>query len=162
MELPQLVNQVLEAVRHLSTSLRPPIRAECGLLEAIRSFAVQFARRASLSLSVKASPPDLEVPDFLATPAFRIIQEALTNIARHSRASKCGIFLKRTRRHLELKVRDNGVGAVPARLAGVQSLGIAGMRERAAAIGGTVEIENRPGGGVCVVARLPWLKKNGT
>jgi signal transduction histidine kinase len=162
LELPQLVNQMLEAVRNLSTRLRPPILDNRGLLEAIRSYAVQFARRANISFRVTASPPDLEVPDPLATPAFRIIQEALTNIARHSRASKCGIFLKLTDRHLELKVRDNGVGAVPTRLAGVQSLGIAGMRERAAAVGGTLKIENRPEGGVCVAARFPWPRKNGT
>jgi PAS domain S-box-containing protein len=155
-ETQQLVNQMLEAVRSLSTSLRPPILDTRGLLEAIRSYAGGIARRAGFSCRVVATPSDMEVRDPLATPAFRIIQEALTNIARHSRASKCGIFLKHSASYLEIQIRDNGVGAVADRLEGVQSLGIAGMRERAAAVGGTLTVQNRSEGGVCVTARMPW------
>lgn len=159
-ETQQLVNQMLDAVRTLSTSLRPPILDNQGLLEAVRSYANGFARRAGFSCRVTARPSDLEVRDPLATTAFRIIQEALTNVARHARASKCGIFLKVTHSQIEITVRDNGVGAVPSRLHGVQSLGIAGMRERAAAVGGTLQVENRTEGGVCVTALLPWCPSN--
>ena len=156
METQQLVNQLLDAVRTLSTNLRPPILDNRGLLEAIRSYAGGFARRAGFTCRIHAAPADLEVRDPLATTVFRIIQEALTNVARHSRASKCGIFLKFSGAHLEVKIRDNGVGAVASRLDGVQSLGIAGMRERAKAAGGMLKVENRVEGGVCVVAQLPW------
>jgi PAS domain S-box-containing protein len=162
-EVKQFVNNLLESVRSLSTSLRPPILDNRGLLEAVRSYAGEFSRRAGISCRVVAVPSDIEVHDPLATTAFRILQEAMTNVARHSRANKCGIFLKSGGSHLELRVRDNGVGAVPKRLQGVQSLGVAGMRERAASIGGMLTVENRPEGGVCVTARLPWQQtRNGT
>lgn len=155
-EAKQFVNQMLESIRMLSTSLRPPILDNRGLLEAIRSYAGEFSRRAGIACRVVASPSDLEVPDPIATTLFRILQEAVTNVARHARADRCGIFLKLSGQNLELKVRDNGVGAVPKRLEGVQSLGIAGMRERAASVGGALTIENRPDGGLCVTVRLPW------
>lgn len=156
LEVKAFVNQMLESVRSLSTGLRPPILDNRGLLEAVRSYALDFSRRAGIRCRVTANPPDLEVHDPLATILFRIFQEAMTNVARHSRASRCGIFLKLTDGNLELRVRDDGLGAVPRRLAGVQSLGIAGMRERAASVRGTLIVENRPEGGVCVTARLPW------
>ncbi len=158
-EVQSLVDQLLETVRSLSTSLRPPVLDNKGLLEAIRSHAGKFARRAGLSCHVTADPPDLEVPDPLATTVYRIVQEALTNVARHSRASQCSIFLKHSDSFVVVKVRDNGVGAVPSRLEGVQSLGITGMRERAEATGGNLRVENRSEGGVCVTAQLPWRYK---
>lgn len=158
-EATQFVNHMLDSVRSLSTSLRPPILDNRGLLDAIRSYAGDFARRAGISCRVTAGPTDIEVHDPLATTMFRIFQEAITNVARHSRATKCGIFLKTAGSIIELKVRDNGVGAVPKRLEGVESLGIAGMRERAARVGGFLRVENRPEGGVCVTARLPWQQQ---
>lgn len=156
LEVKQFVDQMLASIRSLSTGLRPPILDNRGLLEAVRSYALDFSRRAGIRCRVAARPPDLEVHDPLATILFRIFQEAMTNVARHSRASRCGIFLKLVNENLELRVRDDGVGAVPRRLAGVQSLGIVGMRERAASVGGTLIVKNRPEGGVCVTARLPW------
>lgn len=155
-EVKQFVNQMLDSIRSLSTSLRPPILDNRGLLEAVRSFAADFSRRSGIACRVSAVPSDLEVHDPEATTLFRIFQEAMTNVARHSRASRCGIFLRVVGGDIELKIRDSGVGAVPKRLEGVQSLGIAGMRERAVSVGGVVTVENRPEGGVCVTARMPW------
>ncbi|HOA74406.1 MAG TPA: sensor histidine kinase [Phycisphaerae bacterium] len=155
-EAKQFVNQLLDSVRSLSTSLRPPILDNRDLREAVRSYAAEFSRRSGIACRAVAVPTDLEVHDPVATTLFRIFQEAMTNVARHSLAAKCGIFLRSVGPEIELKVRDSGVGAVPKRLEGVQSLGIAGMRERAASMGGTLVVQNRPEGGVCVTARLPW------
>ncbi len=151
-----IVNEMLEAIRRLSGSLRPPILDNLGLIEAIRSWGRDFCRRAGLKWRVTTRPAEIGVPDPLATTVFRIVQEALTNVARHARATRCEVSVVVTGGWLEVTICDDGRGAVPEDLAGLQSLGVAGMRERAAAVGGTLTVENLPGGGVCVAARLPW------
>jgi len=151
-----IVNEMLEAIRRLSGSLRPPILDNLGLIEAIRSWGRDFCQRAGLKWRITTRPAEIEVSDPLATTVFRIVQEALTNVARHARASRCDVAVVVTGGWLEVTIRDDGRGAVPQDLAGLQSLGVAGMRERAGAVGGTLTVENLPGGGVCVAARLPW------
>ena len=157
-EAQQLINQAIEATRALSTRLRPPILDHQGLPEAIRSHVGDFKRRSGLAVRVVITPVDLAVGDPLATVVFRIIQEALTNVARHARATACQVMLRLVGEELEVRVTDNGGGSVPDRLEGVQSLGITGMKERAAALGGSLRVENRLRGGVRVTARLPWTK----
>lgn len=157
-EAQQLINQTIEATRALSTSLRPPILDHQGLPEAIRSHVADFKRRSGIAVRVVITPVDLAVDDPVATVVFRIVQEALTNVARHAQAAGCQVMLRLVGEELEVRVTDNGKGSVPDRLEGVQSLGITGMKERAAALGGSLRVENRLRGGVRVTARLPWKK----
>ena len=95
------------------------------------------------------------VPDDLASSVFRILQESLTNVARHARASRVRIRLAWTPTLLLLEVADDGVGFAPPRLAGTASLGVIGMRERALACGGAFDIVSQPGGGTTVLLRVP-------
>ena len=100
-------------------------------------------------------PQDLEVGPELSTTVFRICQEALTNVARHSAATEVTIRLTVDGDWLSLQVRDNGKGVSPELLAQTRSLGVLGMRERARIAGGQFEIGGRPGEGATILARLP-------
>lgn len=150
-----LISRGTEAVRCLSKRLRPPILNHHGLLDAIRSHVAEFERRSGVTCIVTATPPSFEVGDPVATTAYRIVQEALTNIARHAKATRCEVVVCLEEDLLILDVLDNGVGASEEQLIGAHSLGLLGMRERAGALGGTVTVINQPEGGVSVHAQLP-------
>lgn len=154
-ESAQYVSRMLASVRSLSRSLRPVLLGHEGLAEAVRSHAGEFEQYAGIPCEVEVVPPDLEVGEPLATTAFRIVQEALTNVARHSRATRCRVGIEAVADLLILKIRDNGIGLHPEGQTSGLSLGIPGMKERAEIIGGSVVVADNPGGGVCVTAQLP-------
>jgi len=150
-----MVNQMTDGIRHLSKSLRPPLLDHQGFFDALKSYVADFSQRTQIQCRVKVESDHLLVKDPTATAAFRILQEALTNVARHARAANCVVSIKSDDSMMEMKILDNGKGASSEELSGKESLGVIGMQERAAALGGSVFIENSPKGGVCVVARLP-------
>ena len=150
-----LITRSTEAARCLSKRLRPPILNHQGLLDAIQSHVADFERRSGIACTVTSAPPGFEVGDPVATTAYRIVQEALTNIARHAKASCCEVVVCLEGDELVIDVLDNGVGASDEQLIGAHSLGLLGMRERAGALGGSVCISNQPNGGISVHAHLP-------
>ncbi len=149
------VNHVVQTVRDLSRSLRPQLIDHHGLLDVIRAHVSEFEQGAGIACRVRAVPSELEVSDPPATAIFRIIQEALTNVARHSGATECEIALEQRGSELRVSIGDNGVGAPAHQLSGEKSLGIIGMKERAAALHGKLSVNSAPEGGVCVVAEIP-------
>lgn len=155
MEAREYVRQITASVRHLSKSLRPPVLDHQGLVAAVRSHAADFQERTGVHCEVSASPDDLSVNDPAATVVFRVVQEALTNVARHAETRWCEVSLVEAKGELSVRVQDYGVGAAPEALAGQQSLGIIGMRERVALLNGSLHIESEPGSGFCVTARFP-------
>ena len=104
--------------------------------------------------SVKGGP----IPDYLCSSAFRILQESLTNVARHAKATHVAIRLRQTELLLTLEVTDNGIGLPPDRLEQTTSLGLIGMRERALACGGSVGITSAEGAGTTVLLIVPLAK----
>lgn len=151
----QYVGRLMASVRSLSQSLRPAALSHGGLIEAVRRQAAEFEQFSGIPCDVSFEPADLEVSEPVATAAFRIVQEALTNVARHARATECSIEIQNATELLLMTITDNGVGLPAERSADTASLGIAGMRERAAMLGGRVSVQNRPCGGVCVSVQLP-------
>jgi signal transduction histidine kinase len=91
----------------------------------------------------------------VASHAFRILQEALTNVTRHSSASRVDVTVRHVGSSLILGVEDNGIGITPQSLSGLRSLGLVGMRERAVACGGTLMIRGQPGQGTAIVVTIP-------
>ncbi|MBP7934965.1 MAG: PAS domain S-box protein [Phycisphaerae bacterium] len=154
-EAREYVRQITASVRHLSKSLRPPVLDHQGLVAAVRSYAADFQERTGVHCEVSASPDDLSVNDPAATVVFRVVQEALTNVARHAGTRWCEVSLEEASSELTVRIQDYGVGAGPDALAGKLSLGIIGMRERVALLNGSLHIESEPGSGFCVTARLP-------
>jgi signal transduction histidine kinase len=144
----------MEIVRRIASELRPSVLDQLGLEAAVEYLVQDTARRTGIAVTLEADDfPRL--PDELASHAFRIIQEALTNVTRHSKATRVEVSVRRAGQAIILGVRDNGVGFAPGSLSGVRSLGLVGMRERALACGGTVMVQGKPGEGTLIVVTIP-------
>jgi signal transduction histidine kinase len=115
----------------------------------------EFTKRSGIACSLLSDLDDLELDRRVATGAFRILQEALTNVARHAQATQVKVRLKALDGTFHLEVEDNGIGIRRGARAGGPSLGILGMQERAHLLGGEVTLEGGPGAGTRVRLRLP-------
>ena len=148
------IDETIQAVRRIATELRPSVLDQLGLRAAVEWLVQETAKRTGLAITFDADEfPRL--PDEVASHAFRIIQEALTNAVRHARATRVEVTVRRSPSALTLSVRDNGVGFTVRPLNGQQSLGLVGMRERALACGGTLMIRGEPGRGTEITATIP-------
>ena len=147
----------LDATSHrIAVNIRPEILDELGLVKAIQWYAEDFERRSGISCPVEAPVDEPLLPKQTATSAYRIVQEALTNVWKHSRASQAKVKVTATDTVLSVSVSDNGAGMDLKRLSDLPSLGLLGMRERARLVGGRLSIKrNRGGRGTCVAAHLP-------
>ncbi|HEY6209006.1 MAG TPA: PAS domain S-box protein [Gemmatimonadales bacterium] len=150
-----MVDETIHNVRRISSELRPAILDDLGLVAALEWHAEEFEKRTGITCTLKAPRRRFEVGPDLGIALFRICQEALTNVARHARASAVRIVLARTRGHVVLGIRDDGAGIPPAALTDVKSLGLLGIRERARAFGGEVVIQGTPGQGTVVKVKIP-------
>jgi signal transduction histidine kinase len=153
-ELERDTEAALTDIRRLVYDLRPPALDELGLVGAIRENILQYRTADGLRVAVDAPDAMPPLPAAVEVAAYRIAQEALTNVVRHARAQRCVIILTRddARPGLILEIRDDGIGLPTERRAGV---GLTSMRERAQELGGTCVIESRAEGGTRVFARLP-------
>lgn len=151
----QRIDGTLNAVRRIATELRPSVLDQLGLAAACEWQGQEFSARTGLRVTMELSPDDACIPDEIGSPVFRILQESLTNVARHAQATEVTIRLVQTDDVLALEVSDDGVGIPPERLKGTASLGLVGMRERALACGGQFSIRGRPGGGTTVLLTVP-------
>ena len=149
------LDQVMGSVRRIVTELRPSVLDDLGLPDAVESESHEFAARTGLELDLVVEVNGGSAPDAVALAAFRILQEALTNVARHSGARRLSVVLRQDVDSLSLDVSDDGRGITADELRGTRSLGLIGLRERALACGGTVEIRGQPGEGTTVSLRLP-------
>ena len=150
-ELKTQMQAAISDIRRLVYDLRPPTLDELGLVPAIREQATNYSQN-GLNISVETPESLPQLPAALEVAAYRIVQEALTNVSRHARANECRVRLS-LGDELELEVTDDGIGMPESRHAGV---GLSSMRERAAELGGTCKVEpSGPAGGTCVLARLP-------
>lgn len=154
-QLRSAVKDAIDTVKRLSLDLRPPMLDDLGVAAASEWLVKDFCRRAGLSHSFKVEPENLDAPPRVAAALFRILQEALTNAARHAQASQVRVSLLMERGGHRLVVEDDGQGFDPNKAGERSSLGIMGMRERAAACGGSLDIERLPGGGTRVEAKIP-------
>jgi two-component system sensor histidine kinase UhpB len=154
-EATELVDATIASVQKIATDLRPGVLDTLGLPTAIQHEAARFQGRTGITARVDVPEPPPQVPALAATAVFRILQEALTNVARHAGGSEVTIHLREESDRLVLQVRDNGRGLRPLELEHPKSLGLLGMRERAALLGGEVDFANGPGGGTVVTLQLP-------
>jgi two-component system sensor histidine kinase UhpB len=154
-ELLNLIDQTRATSHRIALSIRPGILDNLGLVQAVQWYAEEFEQRTSVACFVRATAEDVEVPESVATAGYRILQEALTNVCRHSRASEAHIDIKKSGKGLILRISDNGVGFDSGSLSEKNSLGLLGMRERARLVGGSVKVTSRCSAGTQVVARLP-------
>lgn len=152
MEMTDVANRV---VHRIASALRPGLLDDLGLEAALQWQVKRFAERTGIPCEVIV-PDKLPVPNSqVALALFRISQEALTNIARHARATRVEITLGATDDKWELRLEDNGRGFAPERKRGPENFGLIGMRERVRALGGELSIRSAPGEGTRILACVP-------
>jgi PAS domain S-box-containing protein len=145
--------QTLDEVGRLSRGLHPSILDDVGLAAAVTRQAQDFAQLHRIAVDVRIEGLDAEpLPSLLQTTVYRILQEGLTNVARHAGARSVSVRLVRDETTLELRVQDDGTGFEPG---DGGSLGLRGMRERAGLLGGSVAVESRPGAGTTITTHFP-------
>jgi signal transduction histidine kinase len=149
----QMLDAVLDQVRRLARNLRPGELDDFGLVPAVRALCEEFQARAGLELELAYKGLDQRLPPELEVTLYRILQEALTNVERHSAASFVEISLIKRDGHLKMVVTDNGRG-LDSRGA-TPGLGLLHMRERTSLLGGACDFESAPGGGLRVSIDLP-------
>lgn len=150
-----MLDDTLASVRRISSDLRPMMLDDLGLNPAIEWLAREAARRMGIEVAVRLSENEGPLDDRVATAVFRMVQEALTNVARHARATDVTVSLRQHDGELELVVEDNGIGYPQGAMQREGSFGLLGMRERAAMLGGRLEYTNAPGSGARLTVRLP-------
>lgn len=151
----QIVQDLTARVRDLSHRLRPSVLDDLGLAHALDWLADRFRRQSGLSVTFDQRGLDGPLSPAVETAAFRIVQEALTNVARHAGVQKADVVLARDAGALEIRVSDSGRGFDPQAIDPHASSGLSGLRERAEWLGGALWIETARGAGVRVVAQLP-------
>ena len=155
-----MVDSLIDSVRKIATELRPGILDHLGLFPAIEWQIRQFRMRTNICCSFSLSDMEITFDKNETTIIYRIFQEILTNITRHSKASHVKVFLSLNENYFELKVTDNGMGFEPHGSNQTKSLGLMGMQERALSIGGDLRIESAPGKGTTVIFLLPKVNVN--
>jgi len=151
----QALSETLSSVQRISSELRPAALDDFGLIAAIESEVHAFEERTGIECDLLLPEDALPLGPDVDVAINRIVQEAMTNVARHSRATRLEIRVRQRPGEMLVEIRDDGEGISSAKLADRNSLGIAGMRERARRIGATLEVEGIEGHGTIVSVRVP-------
>jgi len=155
-----VIDKAIDEVRGIATRLRPGALDHLGLVDALDWYIRDFEKRSKIRCVYRHGGVP-RIADKAATAAYRIAQESLTNVARHSGASRVDISLRAEKGDLLLSVEDDGKGLAPEQLGESKGLGVIGMRERASLIGGTLSIGPGAGGGVRIELRIPLAAAKG-
>jgi signal transduction histidine kinase/ligand-binding sensor domain-containing protein len=154
-----LADRLVDRVRDLSLDLRPPLLDELGLVPALKGYLEAQASRAGIEIDVVEEVPTDELPPETEIAAFRVVQEAVTNVIRHADAVQVLVTVRQAGGGLELAVKDDGVGfdlhATMERAAAGKAIGLLGMQERVRMLGGDIQIDSRPGRGTEIRVNLP-------
>jgi len=150
----ELVDRAVDSVRRIAASLRPGV-LDVGLAEAVEWLAEDFQKRTGVECAVPSLPESTALDRHRSTALFRILEEVLVNAARHAEATKVEVSLVQDAHSVVLTVRDDGKGIEETEIRSPHSLGLAGMRERALAYGGELNITGVSGKGTTIEVRMP-------
>lgn len=149
------INNTIKSVKKIATELRPVIMDELGFEDAIRWYVADFSKKSAIKYKLNFNPIEIRLSDDLAFTAYRLIQESLTNVARHSNALQVLINIKSENNLLKIKIADNGVGMNIESQSSNNSLGILGMKERVNSVNGKIKFSNAKKGGTRINIDLP-------
>ncbi len=155
------IDSTIQTVRRISTELRPGILDDLGLGAALEWQAQEFQRRTGLLCLVTTEVTETPFDQDLNTAFFRIFQETLTNVIRHAHATRVEVVLKEEQGSLTMEVKDNGRGISSDEISNTKSIGLLGMRERAALLGGELTISGQAGAGTAVTVKIPFTRTRG-
>jgi two-component system sensor histidine kinase UhpB len=155
LEAIELIDTTIARVQKIATDLRPGTLDTLGLASTIRHEVSRFTERTGIAAQVELPGAELALSRPAATGTFRILQESLTNVARHAGAKEVFVALREEAGWVVLEVRDNGRGLSPDALVDPKSIGLLGMKERAELLGGEIQFAGRPGEGTVVTLRVP-------
>ncbi|HEX6640889.1 MAG TPA: ATP-binding protein, partial [Thermoanaerobaculia bacterium] len=150
-----LIDETLGTVRRVATALRPAVLDDFGFRAALEQELASLRKRTGITTTWSFHPDDLAVDADRATALYRIVQEALTNIARHAGATSVEVHIEATTDDLCAEIVDDGRGITAEEIDSETTLGLLGMRERANALGGSAIIEGTPGRGTRVFVKIP-------
>ena len=156
-----LIDMGIKAVQQLSARLRPGVLDDLGLVAAIEWQADEFRERTGIKCILHMPRTDIQIAKDLATTMFRVFQEGMTNVARHSKARSVEISLDLQHNELSLQILDDGIGITAPQIENQKSLGLIGIRERLRQFDGRLELEARPGGGTLLTVYLPTQPNEG-
>ena len=155
-----LLDVTVNSVRRISSELRPSLLDNLGLVAAMEWHLKEFEKSSGIKIIFNEPKEESEMPDSIKNGLFRIFQESLTNVARHSKAKKVKVELLQKKDQLILSIEDDGKGFDKQKAAGKKTLGILGMKERAMMMGGSYEINSVPGEGTIITVILPCKIEN--
>lgn len=154
-ELRQVVGQVLDDVHNLAVQLRPAVLDDLGLPAALERLIQEWQKRHNIQADVVVHLAGERLPEVIETALYRILQEALTNVARHAQARSISVLVERRAQDVVAVIEDDGVGFNANQAHTDGHLGLAGVRERAELLGGSLTIESSPGKGSSLYIQLP-------
>jgi PAS domain S-box-containing protein len=149
------VDLTIEKVRQISSDLRPSVLDDLGLIPAMEWLLAQFRKRTRIRTEFNCIDENLTLSTDASAAVFRVLQEALTNVIRHAKATKVTVNLEYLRNAVLISILDNGRGMTKGKEADLKSLGIVGMKERVARLGGQFEIFSEPGKGTRIDIIIP-------
>jgi PAS domain S-box-containing protein len=150
-----MIKESVESIREISSFLRPAILFDLGLVTAINYQLKNFEKQTGIKCIFNCDPQDIVLDESISIVIFRILQESLTNIARHSGATETVVALKRTGTNIMVMIKDNGIGIAKDKINSISSLGIAGIKERIKSIDGKIIIGSEKGTGTRIKIVIP-------
>ena len=157
-DMSDLVDTTIQDVRRIATELRPVMLDDLGLVPAMEWQLQEFQKRSGIRCRFTSDSEEVALDAEETTVLFRILQETLTNVARHASASRVEVSLDEEQGYVRLRVQDNGRGITQSEVDGSRCFGLLGMRERLLLRSGDFHIQGIPGRGTTVVIRLPLIK----
>ncbi len=159
-ETQALVEQAMDTMHRFAHELRPALLDDLGLLPALRSYVKGFTTRTGIPVSLKADGAAEDLDPEGKTVVFRVVQESLTNVVKHAKASRVALIVEKDGGQIQLQVKDNGQAfSVREKINGKnQRLGLLGMQERVRLVNGTFDIKSKTGQGTTVCVQIPFLK----
>jgi signal transduction histidine kinase len=155
-----VVTELIRQVRELSLQLRPSMLDDLGLLPTLLWHIERYTIQTQVKVDFEHNGLQRDFPAAVNTAVYRIVQEALTNVARHANTKEVTVRIWADDKTISLRIEDRGCGFTPAALLSSTSTGISGMRERVLLLGGKLNIETSPGRGTCLTAELPIRDNN--
>jgi PAS domain S-box-containing protein len=158
-EMSRMIKETVESIRETSSLLRPAILFDLGLVPAIKSQLGSFEKQTGIKCHFYCEPDEFEFEDRILLIFYRILQESLTNIARHSGASTVEVNLRIIKNKIEMMVEDDGSGIEKSKVDSLRSMGIAGMKERVRSVRGKITFRGEPGSGTTLKVTVPLINE---